>query len=182
MSVGPSFEHVQVVATANAEETSTIDVCSAVERPSPELIKKWLAQTHSWNVGDSQWTEVTSRPFDDWSVQAIRRISDLAKLQQGWDASDAEPPNRSAIDSAKKVLEILERYDLEPSRIDPSVEDGITISFLRGDLYADIECFNSGTVLAVHSDRRSQPVVWDITSDEQDLSAAVNRIRKFLKN
>ena len=87
-----------------------------------------------------------------------------------------------ATELAEGILEVCEKYDLKPSRIDPSVEDGITISFLRGDLYADIECFNSGTVLAVLSDRLSQPEVWEITSAGEDVSASVNRIQKFLKN
>jgi hypothetical protein len=182
VNVIPSIEHAQVVEKVNAEETSTTDVQCAIEPPSATVVIKWLAQADLSNVVSSQWTDVTYRPFDEWRVHAIRRIAELANLQGGWDGSDAEAPNRNATDSAKKVLEVLEKYELEPSRIDPSVEDGITISFFRGDLYADIECFNSGMVLAVYSDRRSKPIVWNVTSDEEDVSAAVNRIRKFLKN
>lgn len=181
MSVAPSFERVQVVANGDAEKASTIDIRSAVDPPSRDQIKRWFIQSYASDAGGSQSTEVTTRPLDGWRVDAIRRIGDLVRLPCGWDGNDAEPPSRNAADFAKRVLEVVERFDLEPSRIDPSVENGITISFLRGDLYADIECFNSGTVLAVVSDRRSQPVVWDVTSDE-DMSAGVNRIRKFLKN
>ncbi len=88
-----------------------------------------------------------------------------------------------AIANARSVLKLLGQVDFLPSRIMASVDGGITICFIVGDRYSDIECVNSGEILAVISDRSScqSPDVWDIGGDHKNLHSSIERIRYFLQ-
>jgi hypothetical protein len=83
---------------------------------------------------------------------------------------------------AVEVLQALGSYDLRPDYIDPSVEDGVCISFREARKYADIECFNSGAVLAVVSDGKGRPIAWEVDRSESHLKGAIARIRSFLRS
>jgi hypothetical protein len=170
LSVYGQVAGLQLAEHLDAEATATVDA------------KPLDFETWGTTPDDPQWTPITELAvIDSWLMDAERRVAALSTLKRGWDGSDAEPPNLTAIHYAKQVLEALERFGLRPTRIDPSVEEGINISFSRGNQYADIECFNSGAVLAVTSNRRSRPVVWEVeTQKENGMGSSVNRIRKFL--
>lgn len=88
-------------------------------------------------------------------------------------------PNHAAIYWAKRVLAALHEENLEPSGLRPSAEGGVTIFFSQGDYYADLECFNTGEILGVTSDRRSTPVVWELS---EDLPRSLERIREFFRS
>jgi hypothetical protein len=108
-------------------------------------------------------------------------IEAMAGLQDGWDTYDAPAPNATARYYASKVLDHLLKKDLEPARVRPSAEGGVAISFAAFERrYADIECFNSGEILAVTSDRRSEPVVWTVGA-EYSLDATIDRILAFIR-
>ncbi len=74
----------------------------------------------------------------------------------------------------------LFRLKFLPDKITPSVENGVGISFIQGDKYADIECFNTGEILAVTSDRQSPPQVWEVEDRPQAITAALRKIRDFI--
>ena len=105
-------------------------------------------------------------------------LSKMRSLPQDWFASEASPPNETAIGLASRVLECLDAKDFAPSRIDPSTEEGVCISFRSGSKYADIECFNSGYILGVLSGGDIETIVWEIGCSE--IVAAVNRIQEFI--
>jgi hypothetical protein len=111
----------------------------------------------------------------------LKTIESLQKLPQGWDGLNAECPNRTAVNSAKLILVHLFRMKFLPDRITPSVENGVGISFVRGEKYADIECFNSGEILAVISDRRRAPTVWEVNNHPQDITSSLRKIRDFIR-
>ena len=75
----------------------------------------------------------------------------MVNLEADWDSYGAEPPNDVALLAAVQVLDDLASINLDPTSIDPSVEGGICLSFQRGERYGDIECFNTGEILAVTS-------------------------------
>jgi hypothetical protein len=85
-------------------------------------------------------------------------------------------PQDRAISNAGEVLEELKHFDslLDSSRLDckvlPSANGGVGICFFNGSIYADIECFNTGEVLAVIDETSSQdnPEVWEITDLNQE--------------
>ena len=64
----------------------------------------------------------------------------------------------------------------------PSVEGGLSLLFVNGDKYADIECDNDGDVLVGMSDRTGDPELWELNLEGNNLNTTVDRIREFLKN
>ena len=57
----------------------------------------------------------------------------------------------------------------------------ICVSFQRGDRYGDVECFNSGEVLAVISTGGDDTKVWEPGGNSEDaLRAALSIIRTFV--
>ena len=84
-------------------------------------------------------------------------------------------PQDRAISNAGEVLEELKHFNslLDSSRLDckvlPSANGGVGVCFFNGSIYADIECFNAGEVLAVIDETSSQddPEVWEITDLNQ---------------
>ena len=126
---------------------------------------------------------VSSRSKDDaWIIERERELDQLKELQEDWDTYGAAPPNATAIRLAKTVVRKLAAADLREFRVEPSVEEGVCVSFRRGDVYADIEAFNSGDVVAAFSDGQGTPVVWDVESTDEGIQQATRRIREHLKN
>lgn len=91
----------------------------------------------------------------------------------------AEAPKPIAFYWAAEVLEKLAEDMVRPSRVVATAEGGIAICFAKGDIYADVECFNDGTILGVVSDRRERPTIWEINPRTGDIPRAAARIRKF---
>ncbi len=124
-----------------------------------------------------------------WVVEAHRSIAAFRELAVDWDSYGADPPNETAIRSAQRVLGVLAGFDFKPSGVSPSAEGGIcfwfdasgVVSLWDGGstLYADIECFNDSEVLAVTSDGKGNPDVWEV-GVEPDLKGTIGRIRGFL--
>jgi hypothetical protein len=126
---------------------------------------------------------VSSRPKDNaWIIECDRELDQLNELQEDWDTHGAAPPNTTAITLAKMVVRELAAANLRQFRVEPSVEEGICVSFRRGDVYADIETFNSGEVVAAFSDGRGTPAVWDVESTDDGIRQATRLIRDHLKN
>lgn len=125
---------------------------------------------------------VSSRTTEDREllIEQLKVIDHLQRLPRGWDGSAAERPNQHSVDRAQSILMHLFRLKFLPDKITPSVENGVGISFIQGDKYADIECFNTGEILAVTSDRQSPPQVWEVEDRPQAITAALRKIRDFI--
>lgn len=113
-----------------------------------------------------------------WYAKLVRRIAELSNLRDKWIDGEADPPNETAASNARNVLAILEFVGAEPTHIGASTDEGICISFIRDGRYADIECYNSGDILAVKADRDSTPIVWTVR--EGELRGAVDEIARFI--
>lgn len=116
-----------------------------------------------------------------WFVDSLHRLHEVATLRDNWNSYGALVPNEIALAHAQSVLHELSDLDFEPSRIDPSAENGVCLSFRVANRYADIECFNSGDVLAITSEGSGQPQVWEVNATSDDLRTAIARIRAFLR-
>lgn len=90
------------------------------------------------------------------------------------------PPNTFALKWCLITTNVALEMGLIPSRILPSIEEGLAVSFIREDRYCDIECFNSGSIVAVTSDRVT-PDVWQVKRDEEDIRRSLIKIASFLK-
>jgi len=111
-----------------------------------------------------------------WLAECYRRLAELQQLPEDWDSYGAAPPNDFAISLARKVLKRLHIVGLPAPHISPSAEDGVCMSFRKGGLYADIECFNSGEMLAATSDGEGDQHVWEVDHGLPNIVAAASLI------
>lgn len=138
----------------------------------------------TWPAVTQNTTQVTDVTFIDkrpsWLIQAFKALSRLMALRADWDTYLSDAPSEQAIYLAREVLRTLVDQDFAPSSLDPSSEGGVSLSFRDGERYADIECFNSGEVLAVVSHAGQETDVWELPNLADDLPQAINRMRSFL--
>jgi hypothetical protein len=118
------------------------------------------------------------RPGNLWA----KELDSLKKLAPNWDSYGAEPPNPTAIRRLESLLELLPSVELTPTKIVPSVEGGAAVCFINGAKYADVECFNNGTLLAVLSTGRGTPEAWELGASKAAIWNTLERIRDFLRD
>lgn len=116
---------------------------------------------------------------ESYFEDALKRLATARSLRRGWDTYDSEAPNEYALSKSEVILQFLRRENLAPKRLLPSAEGGVGISFVEGDNRAELEIFNSGEVVAATYTSQSEPVVWEIGTD-QSLAVAIARIRVHL--
>jgi hypothetical protein len=104
-------------------------------------------------------------------------------MAHNWNGQGSAAPNEAAICTAQRVIDVLSTMpSLQPERIVGSADGGVTICFIIGHRYADIECFNSGEIAAVTSDRTGRPDVWEVSLDDHDIKLALERIDAFIQS
>ena len=94
---------------------------------------------------------------------------------------DAERPESYAIGCASEVIGQLANDGLVPTKVVASAEGGVAICFVAGDKYADIECFNSGEMLGVISNKYNRPSAWEIEQNSDGIARATAKISCFLR-
>lgn len=109
-------------------------------------------------------------------------LEELSKLPCNWDSYGASPPNATALHWAEVILNLLTEANIAFSKITPSVESGIGISFISKDRYADIECFNTGEIAAVLSDGQGNINTWEVGKDTPSIKFALDKIHAFMEN
>lgn len=112
--------------------------------------------------------------------QSTNQLEDCRTLKSGWDSYEADPPSDKAISYAGTILDALKKVDFLPSCVCPSVEGGVGIAFVAGDVYADIECFNDGEILAALSAKYKNTTIIEI--NWETLDSTIDKIRKFLQS
>jgi hypothetical protein len=112
--------------------------------------------------------------------QAERQLRELANLRVNWDSYGAEVPNERARRAAESLITLLRSMGMPPTRVVPSSEGGVGICFVDEDRYADIECFNSGEILAVSYRGTGEPNVWEVADEDDAIKAAIEQIRAHL--
>ena len=120
------------------------------------------------------------RPARGLSAAAARaELERLTTLPANWDMDGSPAPNRVAIQSAQAILETLYgQFGWAADRIVASAEGGVALVFSRAGRYADIECFNTGEILAGMSAGAGSPEVWAIGLDKQ--FETLERLRAFI--
>jgi hypothetical protein len=94
-----------------------------------------------------------------------------------WNGYGSEGPNELSRDIAQMIL-LSSGNVIVPNRVAPSAQGGIGICFYRGQKYADIECLNTGEILATISDGTSRPDVWVVKPSES--KGALERIGQYI--
>jgi len=122
---------------------------------------------------------MASQTAAGWFSQAQESLERFRRLGPDWDSYGAEPPNAIAIYWAGRVLDVVRQAGFCPERVTPSAEGGVAVTFCKGQMYADLECFNDGQILAVFSDRQHEPIVWEVNLDR--LESSLERIREYFR-
>lgn len=157
-----------------------------IERdPAANEHTRIVEQRYDWSPQVDVGYQATGVTFceerKEWLVGAYKRLSRFAFLEDDWDSYGAQAPSRASLDTARNILHFLDKADFEPSSVDPSAEGGVCLSFQCGDRYGDIECFNSGEILAVTSSGCDDTNVWEVTGLDQHLETALGKIRTFVE-
>jgi hypothetical protein len=132
---------------------------------------------------DAAFSEIYRSAFwhsKDGFAEARRQLKATASLARGWDTYGAEPPNEAARALAGEILDALEADLLPPTRLMPSSEGGIAMSFVEGDNRAEIEIYNSGEVAVATYSAHSEPVVYELSDTDAALKHAIIDIRVHL--
>jgi len=108
------------------------------------------------------------------------RLANITAIDLDWGAEGAEPPNAISYENARRILEVADVLDIEPSYVTASAEGGIGIVFKKDRLYSDIECFNSGEIWAVVSALESLAESWQINDNRVDIGNSLLKIRAVL--
>ena len=116
----------------------------------------------------------------EWFTPICKNLCQLLDLPPNWDSYGAAPPNAIAIDTAEDILELLWDMSVKPSRIAPSVDEGVVISFDAHQGDARIECLNSGEIVAVLTDARGVPNVREVENDRTEFRATAEEIASAL--
>jgi hypothetical protein len=124
-------------------------------------------------------TGVVCAPVADEFAPHFAKLGKIASTPSLW-PSDGTRPFDEAIESARRVLAQFQYYGLVPSRVVASAEGGVAICVVKDGKYADIECLNSGALLAVNSDKFGSPEIWEIRPETSDIALSISRIRRFI--
>ncbi len=111
--------------------------------------------------------------------QHLDTLKAFADDPYGWGGPDEERPNEWARYYAMLALMKAFTINLLPTRIIPSADGGVTITFYAGDRYADIECFNSGEILAMTKRGSERADIWPVRLER--ISDSLGRIDEFIR-
>jgi len=104
----------------------------------------------------------------------------MRHLNDNWNGLGSAPPNSHAIWNAQDVISILHKVDFAPSQISPSAEEGVGISFVKGDKYAIIECYNDGDIAVAFSDGQGKTDIWEIGTSNSEIKETIDRLVAYL--
>jgi hypothetical protein len=167
------MSNAAVFSSHESECDQIVDDRSRESYPSSDI-----ASSYAFGNQATEVTVIEER--NAWLVNAHRRLVELARLKDNWDDCGAEAPNAAAVELSRYILKLLSSKDFEPTSIDPSAEGGVCISFRKAERYGDIECFNSGEILAVTSMGGDETDVWELADIDRGLDEALRRLRDFL--
>ncbi len=93
--------------------------------------------------------------------------------------SNVEPSNAAATATCERVRQAFLASGMTPSGVSNSGEGGMGVYFISGERYADVECLNSGEVMAATFSNGNDAHVWDVEIDE--IGGTIDQIREHLK-
>lgn len=88
-----------------------------------------------------------------------------------------EKPNQVAYANARLTLKLAELFGIDPTDVTASAEGGVALCFKVDGMYADIECFNSGEIWAIVSDRINPASTWAVEKSTAGIGAALLKIK-----
>ncbi len=149
---------------------------SYAEIADADVFRRYLA-TECDLIESRETSEYVRRKIAE--IELGNRMKQLASLPSNWDTFGTERPSQQAISTAAQIAESFIQFGLVPDAIVPSAEGGVAICFLRNQKYADIECLNSGEVLAVRYSSRDDPQAWAVRANIAT-DATVQTVSQYL--
>lgn len=92
--------------------------------------------------GNKKVSHAIHRKVPEWSKVVPQHMRVLLALKDDWDNNGAESPSKWVLDITQKVFNWLILLDLQPSYVDPDVENGVVFSFYTAPKSATIEIDN----------------------------------------
>jgi len=149
-------------------------------------ITRGIADYSYKNFAQVSYRCVSSLPSDfiskgdkvksSWHDKALGKLDELSSLTTNWNGYGAEPPNSAALNLARTVIKDLKINNLEPDRILSSAVGGISLCFFMQKKYGEIECYNTGEVVAIIKiTPNGFREIWEVSS----IPDAVKKIKKF---
>ena len=110
------------------------------------------------------------------------RLRELRNLRQGWDSYGSEAPSEESRTRAERILGFLRSEKFLPTGVVPSAEGGVGICFVWDGGYADIECLNTGEILAVAYKGADRPTVWEFEYRDAAIRNGIDRLRRHISD
>jgi hypothetical protein len=151
----PSYAEIADAATYHRYQTTERELIAS--REGSEYIRRKIAE-----------------------IEFDHRLNRLALLRANWDTYGSEAPSREALSAAAAIAKAFISFGLIPDAITPSAEGGVALCFLRNQKYADIECFNSGEILAVRYSSHENPKAWTIQPSDVASGSTIQLFSKYL--
>jgi len=107
-----------------------------------------------------------------WPDQRLAEITALEAV--------VEKPNKTAYSNARRALQLAQLFEIEPTQVTASAEGGVALCFKIDGQYADIECFNSGELWGIVSDRINPASTWPIENSTAGIGTALLKIKADL--
>lgn len=97
--------------------------------------------------------------FDELMIE----LDEMLNLEDDWNGYDSKAPNKKAISNAQTVLQAGLLENFLPTKIFPSYEDGVGITYVLNDKIIYIECYNDGEIVFSTSDKENSDMeIWGV--------------------
>lgn len=97
---------------------------------------------------------------------------------------DGKFPNLWSLQISDKILELMFKADIEPTEIEPSVDDGVCFSFLKNERYAEFEVLNDKSIVVMLKNYKygtGSTRVWEIEPvDPKKIESALKEIKTHI--
>jgi hypothetical protein len=141
-------------------------------------ISQWYRDTDGAIVASREGSEYVRRVIAQIALD--HRVRQIGSSPATCSKEGIEPPSQLAISTAKDIAKAFIDFGLIPDAIVPSADGGVAICFIRNQKYADIECFNSGDILAVRYSNQDDPRAWAIQPNAVASDATIQEFSKYL--
>ena len=93
------------------------------------------------------------------------QLTNISTLEQGWNGSDAEPPNEQSLATAATILDRIEARQQGLARVAASNHGGVCLAWVSASKSGILEVLNGGDLTATTSDGNT----WTVSDIDQAL-------------
>lgn len=113
-------------------------------------------------------------------VNVEQQLRSMRNLRENWDGLGVAAPNAMALRVAQDVRLALHEVAATPTEIGPSVEEGITFSFVSGDRYAFLEIYNDGDIAVGYFKGDNEPETYEYNDSFEQIRQASVKVVEFI--